>query len=631
MLDQAESFESEIMCENETSDSTDRYKHLYHAVTQNQAVIEFDKAGTVISANEKFLSLIGYELSEVQGRTNTMFLDSDMANSTDYMNLWAFLARGEDQSGEYKYITKGAKEIWVQVSYISVGDKNDGLFKIFAFVTDITEHVQNKAEVKRLTLMLDNMPINIVTCDPQTLEIDYVNKCSVDTLTSLQGLLPVKVDDMVGQCIDIFHKNPMHQRAMLADPSNLPHRANIQLGDEVLDLQISAIMDSDGNYTGVMLTWLVVTEMVAKERKTAQLMQMLDIMPVNVMMLDKDSFELNYINKTSIDTLRPLQNLLPCPVDKLLGQCIDIFHKDPSHQRRLLADPANLPHRAKIKLGDETLDLQVSAILDTDGSYIGPMLSWQVATAMVKIADDFEENVATIVQGVSSAATEMESSAQSMTDTAALTSEKSTAVSSASEQLQASINEISRQVVQSSRIAQQAVEETNRSNVMISGLQEGAVKIGDIVSIIQDIASQTNLLALNATIEAARAGEAGKGFAVVASEVKALANQTAKATEQISEQIGNIQSSTNSAVDAINSVSKTIGELNTNATAISAAVEQQSAATQEVSRNINGVSEASAETGGVANDVTSAASELGQQANELQTRVENFLVQVRAL
>ena len=196
-----------------------------------------------------------------------------------------------------------------------------------------------------------------------------------------------------------------------------------------------------------------------------------------------------------------MQGLLPVKVADILGQTIDIFHKDPSHQRRLLADPKNLPHRAKIKLGDETLDLQVSAIMDVDGSYIGPMLAWQVVTAQVSIADDFERNVAAVVQGVSSAATEMESSARSMTETAGLASEKSTMVASASEQLQASINEISRQVVQSSKIAQQAVEEADRSSTMIGGLQEGAVKIGDIVSIIQDIASQTNLLALNATID----------------------------------------------------------------------------------------------------------------------------------
>jgi len=358
---------------------------------------------------------------------------------------------------------------------------------------------------------------------------------------------------------------------------------------------------------------------------------MLDVMPVNVMMLDKESFEINYINQTSLDTLRPLQSLLPVPVDKLLGQCVDIFHKDPSHQRRLLADPKNLPHRAKIALGDETLDLQISAILDKEGSYIGPMLSWQVVTAQVGLASDFESNVGVVVDGVSAAATEMEASARSMTEAARTATEKSTTVASAAEQLQSSITEISRQVSQSNQMAAQAVEEANQSNVMIVSLKEGADKIGDIVSIISDIASQTNLLALNATIEAARAGEAGKGFAVVAAEVKTLANQTAKATDEISAQISNIQNSTNSAVEAISSISNTINQLSENSTAISAAVEEQSAATAEVTENIAGVSTASEETGGIANDVTSAAKELGQQATDLKGRVDEFLVQVRAM
>jgi methyl-accepting chemotaxis protein len=601
------------------------------AINKSQAVIEFELDGTIITANENFLSVLGYNLSEVQGKHHSMFVDPLTVASTQYKQFWADLGRGEYQAAEYKRIGKGGKEVWIQASYNPILNREGEPFKVVKFATDITEQVNSRAQAARLVAMIDDMPINVVMCDAETLEINYVNKASIATLTELQDLLPIKVDDIVGQTIDIFHKNPAHQRRMLADPANLPHNAKIELGDEILDLQVNAVRDPDGRYVGPMLTWSVVTEQVAQERETARLMQMLDVMPVNVMMLDKDSFEINYINQTSIDTLRPLQNLLPCPVDKLLGQCIDIFHKDPSHQRRLLADPANLPHRAKIRLGDETLDLQVSAIMDSDGTYIGPMLAWQVVSAQVSMADDFERNVPAVVQSVSSAATEMESSARSMTETAGMASERSSAVASASEQLQASINEISRQVVQSSKIAEQAVEEAGRSSTMIGGLQEGAVKIGDIVSIIQDIASQTNLLALNATIEAARAGEAGKGFAVVASEVKALANQTAKATEQISEQITNIQTSTNSAVDAIDSISRTIAELSANATAISSAVEEQSAATREVASNITAVSEASQETGGVARDVTNAAGELGQQANELQSRVEDFLLQVRAM
>ncbi|MFQ5776056.1 MAG: methyl-accepting chemotaxis protein, partial [Kiloniellaceae bacterium] len=479
--------------------------------------------------------------------------------------------------------------------------------------------------------MVEGMPLGVMMCDPESLQITYLNRFSTETLKTLQAHLPVRVEDLLGQCIDIFHKDPAHQRRILSDPNNLPHKALIQVGPETLDLLVSAIRDKDGAYIGPMVTWNVVTQKVKADAESARLIQMIDQMPINVMTIDKETFEINYVNKTSLETLRPLQNLLPVPVDQLKGQCIDIFHQNPAHQRALLADPKNLPHSARIQLGDERLALKVSAIRDKEGDYIGPMLTWTVITEQARMADDFETNVGSVVEAVTAAATQMQSSASSMASTAEETNTQSATVASASEELRSSIEEISRQVTQSSEIARQAVEEAERSNTMISGLQHGAQKIGEVVNIIQDIAEQTNLLALNATIEAARAGEAGKGFAVVASEVKALANQTAKATEEIAQQVGEIQTSTGAAVGAIGTITKTINDINEIAAAISSAVEEQSAATMEVSKNITGVSDASSENGRMAQDVTSAANELAQQASNLQHRVGEFLAQVRAM
>jgi methyl-accepting chemotaxis protein len=275
-----------------------------------------------------------------------------------------------------------------------------------------------------------------------------------------------------------------------------------------------------------------------------------------------------------------------------------------------------------------------------------------------QLTKNFDESVAGVIETVVSAAEEMSATAESMTKLAHDASERTTTVAaateqasanvqtvaSASEELSASVSEISGQVATSADTAQGAVGAAEQATSKVQGLVEASQKIGEVVDLINDIASQTNLLALNATIEAARAGEAGKGFAVVASEVKNLASQTGKATEEIAGQISGIQGATSEAVTAIEEITRTIAQINETASAIAAAVEEQGAATGEISRNaqeaaggtqqvsanIVGVSEAATETGTSAGQVLEAAKELSQQSETLRGVVDTFLSDVRA-
>jgi methyl-accepting chemotaxis protein len=274
------------------------------------------------------------------------------------------------------------------------------------------------------------------------------------------------------------------------------------------------------------------------------------------------------------------------------------------------------------------------------------------------ITREFESMIGEIVNTVSSASTQLEASAGTLTATAeraqelttmvaAASEEASTnvqSVASATEEMASSVNEISRQVQDSARMAGEAVGEARKTNDRVSELSKAAARIGDVVELINNIAGQTNLLALNATIEAARAGEAGRGFAVVASEVKALAEQTAKATGEIGQQINGIQSATQDSVNAIKEISGTIEKLSEISSAIAAAVEQQGAATQEISRNvqqaaqgtqqvssnITDVQRGASETGLASSQVLSAAQSLSGDSNRLKLEVGKFLSSVRA-
>jgi methyl-accepting chemotaxis protein len=274
------------------------------------------------------------------------------------------------------------------------------------------------------------------------------------------------------------------------------------------------------------------------------------------------------------------------------------------------------------------------------------------------LASSFENGVGTIVNSVGRAATGLRTTAESMsataeeairqTTTVAAASEEASqnaeAVAAAVEELNASINEIAQQVNESARVAGTAASQANDTNAQVQGLASAAQKIGDVVKLISEIAEQTNLLALNATIEAARAGEAGRGFAVVASEVKALASQTSKATEEISAQVGAIQTATQASVAAIQGINETITKVNEIASAIASAVEEQGAATREIAHNvaesargtgqvsqhISGVNEAAHQTGTAASLVVESAAELSKNGETLRAQVDAFLRDVRA-
>ncbi|WP_299616556.1 methyl-accepting chemotaxis protein [Pelagibius sp.] len=514
-------------------------------------------------------------------------------------------------------------------------------------------------DCEALRQMVENMPINVMVCDLANFQIIYANKATLQALKQLEHVLDIKADQLVGTCIDVFHKNAAHQRSLLSNPKNLPHQANIEIGGEILDLLVTAVYDSDGTYIFPMVTWSVITEKVKADAEAHRLLQMVDNMPINVMMCDPVEFKLNYVNATSRKTLQSIEHLLPCQVDALMGQCIDVFHKNPTHQRSILANPKNLPHNAKIELGEETLSLNVSAVTDKSGEYLGPMVCWSVITGQVKLANNFENNVKSVVELASSATTELRSTAESMSSVAdesnsqansvaAAAQQASTnveTVASAAEELSASIKEISDRVANSAEIASKASTEAKRTDETIKGLAEAVNKIGKVVDLINDIAEQTNLLALNATIEAARAGDAGKGFAVVANEVKSLATETGKATGEIAAQISSIQSVSNDAVKAIQEIDKTIQDMNEIATSVSAAIEEQTAATAEIARNVqqasagtgevtnnvSGLSQAASETGQSASQVLESAGELAKQMTTLKDQVDGFLVEVRAL
>jgi methyl-accepting chemotaxis protein len=564
------------------------------AIGRSQAVIEFQMDGTVVDANENFLKVMGYSLEEIKGKHHSMFTDEAHRQSADYREFWGKLNRGEPQAGEYKRPTKGGKEVWLQASYNPILGPNGKPFKVVEYATEVTQQVLAREEMVRIQAMVENSPSNIIYADRE-LKIQYMNPAAITTLRTLEQHLPIKVGQMIGHSIDVFHKDPSHQRRMLANDKNLPYQAKITIGPETLDLRVSAIYDKDKNYTGCMLNWEIITAREATEKKVLE------------------------------------------GAEREKAAAAELQHKVESI----------LTVVAAASKGDLTQEIEVHG-----SDSIG-----QMGEGLTKFFADLRGSIGSIgasAMNLASASEELTTVSQQMSANAEETSAQTKVVSGATlqvnqnlqtvatgaEEMGASIKEIAKNATEAAKVASSAVRAAETANATVSKLGESSAEIGQVIKVITSIAQQTNLLALNATIEAARAGEAGKGFAVVANEVKELAKKTAKATEDISRKIEAIQVDAKAAVASIGTISEVINQINGISNTIATAVEEQNATTNEMARNVSeaahgsgeitsniaGVADAAESTSRGATDTQKAAQQLVQTSTELRHLVEQFKI-----
>lgn len=256
-------------------------------------------------------------------------------------------------------------------------------------LSNLRESVEKSAKLQN---MVDNLSLPVMLCDTDFV-ITYANGASLTALKKLEHLLPIKTEELIGSCIDIFHKNPMHQRTMLSGLGDRGHKTEFMLGEEWLYLNARMLKDENGQFAGAFVDWRIITDEKRSAEETASKQSMIDNLSLPVMLCDKD-FNVTYMNQASRTTLKTIERLLPVPVDQIVGGSIDVFHKNPEHQRRLLADPTKLPHKAQFQLGDQWMSLNASALPYKDGKFNGAFVDWRLVTEevrneeMVKLAQE---------------------------------------------------------------------------------------------------------------------------------------------------------------------------------------------------------------------------------------------------
>lgn len=628
-----------------TSDGSEGYAQ---AIMRSQAVLELKPDGTILTANDNFLRPLGYSLSEITGRHHSMFAMPEFAASPEYRTFWDRLNRGEFVSGKFVHTGKSGNEVWFQASYNPISDKTGKVIKVVTFAVDISaeEELARPAAYKSAAFEACQVATMVVDRD---FKVTYVNKATLDLMSThgeaFKAIWPTfDAAKMIGSSIDMFHKNPSHQRQMLADPSRLPHRTDISVGDLKFALEVGAVFDARRRYIGNVLQWVDVTQArmdsgVVQSLKRSQAMIEFNmegtIVNANAAFCSAMGYTLEEI-RGKHHSMFVAPDFVRGPEyrafwDKLKsGDFVkDRFCRLGKGNREVfldatytaISDASGKPYKVvkfasdmtQNELGIRAAEAErtarateqarvVSGLAEALGHLASGNLTARISQPFPgeyeKLRSDFNDAMGSLQEamktimvnsgGIHSGAGEI---SQASDDLSRRTEQQAASL----EETAAALDEITATVRKTAEGSKQAngVVATTRSDAEASGqvvqqtvaamaeIEKSSKQITQIIGVIDEIAFQTNLLALNAGVEAARAGDAGRGFAVVASEVRALAQRSSEAAKEIKGHISASSQHVETGVELVGEAGKALQQIVIRVNEISGLVSEIAASAQE--------------------------------------------------
>ncbi|WP_420592030.1 methyl-accepting chemotaxis protein [Bacterioplanoides sp.] len=719
------------------------YEGQLKAISKAQAVIEFNLDGTIITANDNFLAVTGYRLDEIQGQHHRMFVDPDYASSADYRNFWDRLSHGEYDSGEYQRFGKTGEEVWIQASYNPIYDLTGKPFKVVKYATDITEQRKQaivNARNADIANALDVCQANVMLAN-NNMEITYMNECLREALLERQDeirqdLSSFDVAKLIGTNVDQFHKEPSHQRRMISELKE-PYRTRLTVGGATFSLIATPWFNSAGERVGTIVEWQDLTDELARlaEEKVladanARVKQALDVVSNNAMIADPD-FNIVYMNAAVKEMMSNAEadirkDIPGFDASRLDGQNIDVFHKNPAHQRHMVK-ALESEYRTEIKVGGRTFSLIANPIFNENKERIGTIVEWKDRTAEVsaeqeidqiveaaamgdlsrriamegkegfflnladglnklltiadsvvsdtirvfdalahgnltrKIDEDYQgafdklkqdanttvDRLTDIITRIREAASTVSTGASEIAQGNADLSKRTESQASSLEETASSMEEMTSAVkqtgdnsVHANELAASAKQKAQSGGEVVSKavnameeINHSSKKIADIIGVIDEIAFQTNLLALNAAVEAARAGEQGRGFAVVAGEVRNLAQRSAGAAKEIKDLIRDSVDKVDAGTSLVNESGKTLNEIIHSVDRVSDMIQEISTAAREQSSGIEQVNSAVAQmdemtqqNAALVEEASAAGEAMAEQAQSMMQMMEFFSI-----
>jgi len=532
------------------------------AISKSQAVIEFTLEGVILAANENFLRALGYSLDEIRGKHHSMFVDPAHRSSDEYRRFWEKLARGEYDSGQYKRLGKDSREVWIQASYNPILNADGKPFKVVKYASDVTAQVKAAAANSRIKSALDKASASVMLAD-DSLNIIYLNESAQKMFREAQAdfrrdLPALDADRIVGSNIDVFHKNPTHQRGMLAN-LRTTHNAQIRIGGRVMRFAANPVISAAGERIGTVVEWWDRTLEVRSEEEVAAIVKKA---------LDGDLTErLSVEGKTGF------------------------FATLSTGLNQLLENSAQMVRQIKV-----------------------------AAVAVHRGAEEISQGNTNLSQRTEEQSSSLEQTAASM------------------EQMTSTVKQNADNAGQANQLASAARDQAQKGGSVVGDavramteINEASKKIADIISVIDEIAFQTNLLALNAAVEAARAGEQGRGFAVVATEVRSLAGRSATAAKEIKDLI---QDSVRKVQDGsalvtqsgqtLEQIVASVKKVSDIVAEIAAASREQSSGIEQVNKAVMQMDEMTQQNAALVEEATAASQAMAEQAGELSRIMECY-------